>query len=134
MTVVLDACALIALLKDEQGADVVQKYLVESPDTVAIHSLNLCEVYYDLIREFGAELADEMLDTTLKARLVVRQDMDLDICRDAGLLKAEIRRISLADAFALALSSRLDATLLTSDHKELDSLVDKGLCRIEFIR
>lgn len=54
--------------------------------------------------------------------------------RTAGRLKARLRRISLADCFALALTLREGGTLVTSDHHELDAVQAAGICPIRFIR
>src|SRR6185295_9339006 len=54
--------------------------------------------------------------------------------RSAGDLKAKWRRISLADCFALALAIRENATLVTSDHRELDPIAESEICSIRFIR
>ena len=46
---VLDACAILALLKDEEGADVVDNLLLEAMNgsaIVSINKYNLLEVYY----------------------------------------------------------------------------------------
>ena len=56
MTFVLDACAIIAYLRDEEGADVVESVLLGNNACVA-HAVNVCEVYYDCLRRGGnAEL------------------------------------------------------------------------------
>ena len=44
MSTVIDASALIAFLRDEPGADVVENVL-SAPDKCYAHALNLCEVY-----------------------------------------------------------------------------------------
>jgi predicted nucleic acid-binding protein len=54
--------------------------------------------------------------------------------RAAGKLKAEWRRISLADCFALALALGENGTLLTADHHELDRLAQEAIAPIRFIR
>mgnify|MGYP001616994244 CR=1 FL=1 len=46
MTFVLDACAIIALLRNEAGAEITDRLLLEQ--TCMAHAVNLCEVYYDL--------------------------------------------------------------------------------------
>jgi uncharacterized protein with PIN domain len=43
---VFDASALIAFLRDEPGAEVVESAL-SVPEKCYAHALNLCEVYYD---------------------------------------------------------------------------------------
>jgi PIN domain nuclease of toxin-antitoxin system len=47
MTVVLDACAIIAFLRDEEGPEVVESALLE--DACVAHTINLCEVYKDCL-------------------------------------------------------------------------------------
>jgi PIN domain nuclease of toxin-antitoxin system len=47
---VLDACAIIAFLKGEAGADVVENALLDRGSQCMAHAINLCEVYYDFHR------------------------------------------------------------------------------------
>ena len=51
-----------------------------------------------------------------------------------GELKGAIRRVSLADCFAITLSECLNAQVVTSDHHEFDPLAAAGICRVRFIR
>jgi PIN domain nuclease of toxin-antitoxin system len=46
-TYVLDACALIAYFRGEEGGDILGKMLKESSNTFQIHAVNVGEVYYD---------------------------------------------------------------------------------------
>jgi len=49
----LDACAVIAYLRQEPGAEVL-KELIEHPNTfLTMHVCNLGEVYYDFFRGDG---------------------------------------------------------------------------------
>ena len=50
--VALDACALIAFLNGEPGADVVEDALA-TVASVEIASINLLEVAYDAVRKTG---------------------------------------------------------------------------------
>ena len=52
----------------------------------------------------------------------------------AGQLKGTIRRISLADCFAITLAETLKAPVVTSDHHEFDPLAAAGVCQVIFIR
>ena len=55
---VLNACALIALLQDEPGADKVSEVLNaanKGEATIIMHKANLLEVYYDAYRYRGKE-------------------------------------------------------------------------------
>jgi predicted nucleic acid-binding protein len=60
--------------------------------------------------------------------------MDAALWKIAGGYKAAIARVSLADCFAMALTQRLNAALMTSDRHEFDSIAAQGICPIRFIR
>jgi hypothetical protein len=48
VTFILDACALIAFLNDEEGADIVENLLdrsVSGEDTISMSIVNLLEIY-----------------------------------------------------------------------------------------
>ena len=133
MIYVLDACAMIALLRKEAGEAVVANHLVDPNTTCYAHAMNLCEVYYNFHRD-ESEAAAVSAITDLKTLGVIEQDyMDESFWKEVGKLKAT-HRASLADFCAIALTNRLGGTLLTSDHHELDALAAAGVCPIEFIR
>ncbi|MBY0502280.1 MAG: hypothetical protein K2X03_00115 [Bryobacteraceae bacterium] len=58
------------------------------------------------------------------ARVGVEEDANISaaVWQAAGTFKANLRRVSLADCFALELATRLKATILTADHHEFDVL------------
>jgi hypothetical protein len=57
----LDACAVIAYLRNETGAEVL-KELIEQPTIfLAMHVCNLGEVYYDFFRDDGLSAAQTAL-------------------------------------------------------------------------
>ncbi len=61
--VVLDACAVIALQRGEDGADQVRACLTDPQVEVIVHAINLCEVYYDAVRrDSSVELHDLWTD------------------------------------------------------------------------
>jgi uncharacterized protein with PIN domain len=131
---VFDACALIALLEDEPGAQSVEDLLQESANRCLVHAISVCEVYYDLCRRGDAEDAETLESLLTEYGLEVIEALPSDLWRIAGKIKAEWRRVSLADCFALALTIREAGTLVTSDHHELDALAEAGVCQIRFIR
>ena len=53
MNIILDACAVIAFFRDETGAENVENLLFNSDNYCLIHTINLCEVYYDFYRSGG---------------------------------------------------------------------------------
>jgi len=130
---VLDACAMIAFLKGEEGADVVENALLDEGSQCMAHAINLCEVFYDFHRAGGESAADNAIADIKALGLVERDDFDEPFWRDAGKLKAQ-GKISLADCFAITLTNRVGGTLLTSDHHEMDAIVAAGICSVTFIR
>lgn len=131
---VFDACAVIALLEDEPGAGVVERLLQDAAGRCLIHAVSACEVYYDLYRRGSRDDAETIDQIFAEYGLEILEAMPSELWRIAGKLKADWRRVSLADCFALALTIREGGTLVTSDHHELDRLAEAGLCPILFIR
>jgi PIN domain nuclease of toxin-antitoxin system len=133
MEVVLDACALIAFLRDEDGAQAVELALQEG--NCVAHAINLCEVYKDcLTRGESQSKADELIEDLMQLGLLSNEDLDEELWKHAAKLKAEIGQVSYADCFALALTKRLEAVLYSSDHHELDPVAAQGIVAIKFIR
>lgn len=134
MTRVFDSGAILAWMRDEPGATLVEAALHDAGSTRAIHVLNLAEVFYDQRRIGGEEFAQTSLDTLILLGMDVREDLDALFWQDAGRIKADFARISLADCCELALTCRLGGTFLTTDRHEMDRDEIKALCDIEFIR
>ena len=129
----LDACAVIAYLRQEPGADVL-KALIELPTTfLAMHVCNLGEVYYDFFREDGLAAAQTAWTHTLILPLELRREADDAFIQRVGIIKVE-ERVSFADAFALALAERLSIPLVTTDHHEFDAVERKGHFRFLWLR
>jgi ribonuclease VapC len=108
--VVLDASALLALLQDEPGADVVAAMLPGS----AMSAVNLSEVV--------AKLADhgvppEQMRAALDGLPIEVHAFDREAAYIAGELRGATRSsgLSLGDRACLALAIRLEATAVTSD-------------------
>ena len=121
---ILDACALVAYLSEEAGADIVQNILSMAEQgecRVFIHALNLLEVYYGVRKEYGEIAAREMLEGVKEENIVVCFDMSEDMVVEAGRLKSQYK-MSLADSVGLAQTVLLNASFVTSDHHELDAV------------
>lgn len=99
-----------------------------------MHAINLCEVYYDFLRFGGSEAATKVMQDLNGFNVQFYTEMDDALWKEAARYKADLRRISLADCFALALTKQLSATLVTSDRKEFSTVRERGLCRVQFIR
>ena len=65
MSTVIDASALIAFLRDETGADVVENVL-SAPGKCYAHAMNLCEVYYDFFRSSNRDAAEAAIHGRLR--------------------------------------------------------------------
>ena len=133
MNCVLDACAMIALLRAEPGEEVVWAHLLDPAHTCYAHALNLSEVYYYFHRNAGEAAADAAIEDLRYLGVIERGDFDEAFWKDAGKLKAG-GHIALADCIAVALTNRLGGTVLTSDHGEFDPVAAAGLCPVTFIR
>ena len=133
---VLDACALIALLSHEDGADkVAQAYkeAIVGNARIVMNVVNLLEVYYDFYRAYSKETADDMIAHIEASTVYVITEIGKGLLAEAGRLKAT-RRISLADSFALAQAIVLNGILLTSDHHEFDVIEGKEPVEFMWIR
>ena len=133
MISVLDACAMIAYLAGEPGSAVVASLLGDPGILCYAHAVNLCEVYYGILRASTENDAIQAIDSLLAAGIIAREDMGRPFWSRVGQLKA-LGRISIADCFCIALAQELSGQVVTSDHHEFDPLVPLGICPILFIR
>ena len=116
--ILLDASALIALLHDEPGADVVAQALAN--DEGAISVVNLAEVLERGIRlEVDRELS--ALLTYLQKQVTIVPVTEADALTAAELYPSTRQpALSLADRLALATARRLDVPIFTADHAWAD--------------
>ncbi len=129
----LDACAVIAYLRQEAGAEVL-KEIIERPNTfLAMHVCNLGEVYYDFFRDDGLAAAQTAWANALTLPLALRRDADDAFIQRVGVVKVA-ERVSFADAFALALAERLHVPLITTDPHEFEAIEQKGVFRFLWLR
>jgi predicted nucleic acid-binding protein len=133
---VLDACALLALLRDEEGADIVADAINSASigeSEIIMHKANLLEVYYDIFRSLGESEAVRILDEIHKRPIIINSEITNEIFAHAGKLKASYK-ISFADSFALAQSIVSGGELLTADHHEFDPIEGNEPIRFFWIR
>jgi predicted nucleic acid-binding protein len=130
---VLDACALIAVLSKETGANrVVEIYDKAKRGEIALvmHKMNLFEVYYDVYRNYDKGTADGLIAIFKDTPVKIISEITDEIFFEAGRLKA-VYKISVADAIALATASVMSGSILTADHHEFDAIEQSGE-RIKF--
>lgn len=131
---VFDACAILAWLLDEEGAAAVDDLIADAEQRCLLTALNICEVYYDLRRRNRGEDADALESLLVAAGFEIVEEFPSSLWKEAGRLKADLRRVSLADCFAMALVLRENGELVTSDHHELDRVAESGLVPVRFVR
>ena len=86
---VLDACALIALLQDEAGAEKVSSVINAANDgkaSVTMNKVNLLEDYYDVYRARGKQQADLMWTELKKRPIEINSEITDSIFIEAGRL------------------------------------------------
>lgn len=123
-TFILDACALIAFLNDEEGANLVEKLLCMANArnaSLLMNKVNLFEIYYGVYRDDGIEEAKNVLRKIENLPVKIIDTFTDEVFYEAGKLKAT-NRISLADAIAVAEANIRDVKLVTCDHHEFDAL------------
>jgi predicted nucleic acid-binding protein len=129
MTYVLDACALIALLNDEPGADEVAGLIKRAEAgeiSLYMNGVQALEVYYDRIKVKDRAFADVFLESLYTSSITIADSISPEIIREAGRLKTSYK-CSLADTFGLATAVSLGATFVTSDHHELETVAQNEL-------
>lgn len=132
-TLVFDSSALIAYLADEQGGSVVAELLKDRESSNVAHAVNVCEVYYDMLRRGGRPRAQRALRALKAVGLKPDRRMGQEFVQQVATLKSA-RKVSLADCFCIALTVSVKGELVTSDHHELDRVAADGVCAIRFIR
>ena len=133
---VLDACAIIAFLNDEEGTQKVEQLLWhcnQVPNTLFMHEINLLEIYYGVYRDGSKELAEQTYIKVLNMPIKVVTGLRKNVFKEAGRLKA-VYKISLADSIALAEAKIRRIPLVTCDHHEFDPIQDKNELDFFWIR
>lgn len=125
---VLDASALLALLYQEPGADIVAEVLTEA----CMSSVNYAEVVSHFIR---AGMPAEQVSAMLRPLPMTIVDADQTLATLAGHLRAATAEagLSLGDRFCLALARRDGLPALTAD-RQWRSLADAAGVQVLVIR
>jgi PIN domain nuclease of toxin-antitoxin system len=132
---IVDACALIAYLNGENGSEVVKNLLHDANEgkkMLMMHKVNMLETYYDHVRNPPAPQID-FFETIENLPIELVGDLSKLLFDKIIQLKSNFR-ISLADSFALATTMIKNATVITSDHHEMDMIEKSGLIKFLWIR
>lgn len=131
-THVLDACALITYLKGEVGNERLAELLGGDENTLAIHILNLCEVYCCYYRTDGQPKAQVAWDQAGRI-LQICSPMDDSFTKLVARWRV-VQGLYMMDAVAAATAEKYACTLLTTDHNHFDAITRMGLITVEFLR
>jgi PIN domain nuclease of toxin-antitoxin system len=128
--IVLDAYAVIALLRDEPAAPRVLN-LLHGKDDVRLTVLGVLEVVDHLVRLGGATEDDAALDVA-QLGLADPPPLEADLALRAGLLRARhynrrTRAISLADAVAVETARTHEASVASADPHLLDTCLEEDI-------
>jgi len=123
---VLDSFALLAFLADEPGADIVREVLEygqRHDGSVWTSVISLGECLYIVEREQGLSAAHRAI-AAIRQLPVKEVPADRERTFAAAHIKAQ-RKLSFADAFAVALAQEKSATVLTGGpgFKQVEALV-----------
>ncbi len=133
---VLDACAIIALLRGETGYAIVQQKLEDAAEQkleIFLHRATILEIYYDSVRIVGQKKADTILSIINAYPVNQIDDLSDIFIKDASYFKTHYK-ISFADCFVLATAKTNNSTVVTSDHHEFDAIEKNGDLSFEWIR
>ncbi len=133
---VVDACALIAYLFDEEGSSLFQNLLQKAQNhkiDMFMHVANLGEVYYDIVKRNDIAIAQETYEDIKKLPIQFEDRISDQMVYKIGEVKTTFR-ISYADAFAAAQAVLSEAELITTDHKEFEPLEKSGIIKIKWLR
>jgi len=121
---VLDTSALLTLIEDEAGSEVVQSVLenaVSGNVEILVSLMSFMEVFYITAQEREVGEAQNRLNL-LKSLPITRVESTASLSITAGMLKAK-HSISVADAWIAALAQERKATLIHKD-PEFDQMED----------
>ena len=125
MVKVIDACALMAYLEKESGAQKVKELLVKASEgfnLLLMTTVNWGEVFYVLVRDHGI-LEAERIQRIVETFPIEFIPVDLELARQAALYKA-VKKLPYADCFAAGLAKLRRGEIVTAD-KEFKIIEDE---------
>lgn len=125
---VIDASAILALLQNESGADIVRA-CVERTSSI-ISAVNLAEVGYKMVERglSGAQVQEAMIEFGVEVRPF---DAEQAMILADLYVQAKKLGLSLGDRACLALAQLMRLPALTADHawRDVDSDIEIELIR-----
>jgi predicted nucleic acid-binding protein len=133
---VFDACSVIALLTNEDGADMVKDLLEKAINReikILMHRVNFLEVYYYIYKRYNEQAALNLLEVIKIAPIQINMEITDNILIKAGRLKS-LYKMSLADSIGLAEAIINGGYFVTADHHELEIVEEKENLDVIWIR
>ena len=134
--VILDACALIAFLSGEKGAEKIKDILQDAINgniTLKINQINLLEVYYHIINIYDQKTANEILEEIKELPIEIINGLNDDVFQEAGRIKSQYK-ISLGDSIVAAECIIGKGTLVTSDYTDFEKVEKTENIKINWFR
>jgi predicted nucleic acid-binding protein len=133
---ILDACALIALLAGEHGAENVRKIIQDAVNgniILKINQINLLEVYYKICNVYNQDEADRAIKKIKEFPIEIIIGLKETIFNEAGRIKSKYK-IPLGDSIAVAECIVCKGILVTSDHNDFEKIEKKENIKINWFR
>ncbi|MFH1962786.1 MAG: PIN domain-containing protein [bacterium] len=121
---VMDTCGLLVYLRQEEGCEKVKTLFRDKYNRFFMHAVNVGEAYYDTLRKDKNE-AQEIWDDIQQLPITIIWELDIPFIEIVGKYKTSFR-VSYADCFVLALAEQRFATVISTDHHELESIEREG--------
>ncbi len=121
---ILDAYAVLALIEEEHGSNIVAELLAQEHNHFLMNAVNLGEVFYIIAREYSIEQAEIVADEIIHSSNIDIISADWHQTRKAAVIKSK-GGLSYADCFTVALGIENNAPVITGD-KEIRQLVEKN--------
>jgi len=135
-TYILDACALIAVLAGESGAENVKKIIQEAIDgnvTIRINQINLLEVYYKVFNVYGQVKANKAIEKIKEFPIEIIVGLKEKVFYEAGRIKSKYK-IPLGDSIVAAECIFGQGILVTSDHNDFIKIEEAERIKIYWFR
>ena len=133
---ILDACALIAFLSGEKGAEnvrIIMQNAIMGDIVLKINEINLLEVYYHAINFYDLTTANEILEEIKKYPIEIISGLRNDVFKEAGRIKSKYK-IPLGDSIAVAECIAAEGTLVTSDYSDFGKIEKTENIKINWFR
>ena len=111
MTVLLDSWIWIEYWRGSKNADKAGSY-IESSEEAIVSSINLAEIYFWILRQYGQKEAEAKKRILEKRCFIV--NLDPDIAVEAAKIKHD-RKMALADSIVLATAIKSNTKVVTGD-------------------